>query len=171
MGGHLRRISFAWRSSRFSRSSALIFAAVSLEMPARCPLSTSVILTQLFNVFAEHPIFAAIPAWSPCPSIAMPLSRKEARWSSFGRQRCQGLRPLDTGGGTADVERPPFVRSTCVQTLISNVILAGNNEAPWRQIVVSAAAVPREIGPSKRGARRMWVMRTSPSYLVGPAAE
>jgi hypothetical protein len=58
----LRRISFAWRSSRFSRSSAFIFSAMSLGMPARCPLSTSAFLTQLFNVFAEQPIFAATEA-------------------------------------------------------------------------------------------------------------
>jgi len=35
----LRRISFAWRSSRFSRSSAFIFSAISAGMPGRlrCP--------------------------------------------------------------------------------------------------------------------------------------
>ncbi len=70
----LRRISFAWRSSRFSRSNALaivlgpmadkgsLLSAMSLEMPARCPLSSSAFLTQLFNVFAEQPIFAATEA-------------------------------------------------------------------------------------------------------------
>ena len=56
----LRKISFAWRSSRFSRSSAFILSAISLGTPARLPLSTSAFLTQSFNVFAEQPIFAAI---------------------------------------------------------------------------------------------------------------
>ncbi|WP_394343044.1 hypothetical protein [Paenirhodobacter populi] len=56
----LRRISFAWRSSRFSRSSAFIFSAISVGMPARLPLSTSVFLTQSFNVCGVQPIFAAI---------------------------------------------------------------------------------------------------------------
>ena len=37
----LRKISFAWRSSRFSRSSAFIFSAMSGGMPAGLPLSTS----------------------------------------------------------------------------------------------------------------------------------
>jgi hypothetical protein len=37
----LRRISLAWRSSRFSRSSAFIFSATSVGTPARVPRSTS----------------------------------------------------------------------------------------------------------------------------------
>ena len=37
----LRKVSLAWRNSRFSRSKAFIFSAVSLETPARLPLSTS----------------------------------------------------------------------------------------------------------------------------------
>jgi hypothetical protein len=56
----LRRISLAWRSSRFSRSSAFILSAISLEMPARRPLSTSAFLTHSFRVCGVHPIFAAI---------------------------------------------------------------------------------------------------------------
>jgi hypothetical protein len=56
----LRRISFAWRSSRFSRSSAFIFSAISVGMPARRPLSTSAFLTQSFRVCGVQPIFAAI---------------------------------------------------------------------------------------------------------------
>ncbi len=56
----LRRISFAWRSSRFSRSKAFMRSAISLEMPARVPLSTSAFLTHSFRVWAEQPIFAEI---------------------------------------------------------------------------------------------------------------
>ncbi len=56
----LRRISLAWRNSRFSRSRAFILSAISLGTPARLPLSTSAFLTQSFSVFAEQPIFAAI---------------------------------------------------------------------------------------------------------------
>jgi hypothetical protein len=56
----LRRISFAWRSSRFSRSSAFIFSAISLETPGRWPLSTSAFLTQSFKVCGAQPIFAEI---------------------------------------------------------------------------------------------------------------
>ncbi|MGQ3048478.1 hypothetical protein, partial [Niveispirillum sp.] len=48
----LRRISFAWRSSRFSRFSAFICSAISVGMPAPRPLSTSAFLTQSFRVSA-----------------------------------------------------------------------------------------------------------------------
>ena len=54
------RISFAWRNSRFSRSSAFIFSAISVGMPARWPLSISAFLTQSFRVCGVQPIFAAI---------------------------------------------------------------------------------------------------------------
>jgi hypothetical protein len=66
------RISLAWRSSRFSRSSALaivlgpmanngsLFSAISLGIPARWPLFTSARLTQSFSVLGAQPIFAAI---------------------------------------------------------------------------------------------------------------
>ena len=56
----LRRISFAWRSSRFSRSKAFIRSAISLETPGRLPLSTSAFLTQSFRVCGAQPIFAEI---------------------------------------------------------------------------------------------------------------
>ena len=56
----LRRISFALRSSRFSRSSAFIFSAISVGMPPRRPLSTSAFLTHSFRVCGVQPIFAAI---------------------------------------------------------------------------------------------------------------
>ena len=56
----LRRISFAWRSSRFSRSSTFILSAISLETPGRLPLSTSAFLTQSFRVCGAQPIFAEI---------------------------------------------------------------------------------------------------------------
>ncbi len=53
----LRRISLACRSSRFSRSSALSFSAISVGTPARSPLSTSLFLTHSLNVCAVQPIF------------------------------------------------------------------------------------------------------------------
>src|SRR6056297_1107069 len=80
----LRRISLAWRSSGFSRSSAFILSAISLGMPARLPLSTSAFLTQSFSVFAEQPIFAEIdviachrePCWAaPSRTIRTARSR------------------------------------------------------------------------------------------------
>src|SRR5512132_4408965 len=67
----LRRISFACRSSRTSRSSALIRSRSSLVVPAR-PLSRSACRTQPRSVSAVQPIFAAIEPiaahcdpWSP----------------------------------------------------------------------------------------------------------
>ena len=55
-----RRISLAWRSSRFSRSSAFMRSAISLETPGRLPRLTSAFLTQSFSVCGVQPIFAAI---------------------------------------------------------------------------------------------------------------
>src|SRR5262249_25929691 len=55
----LRRISFACRSSRFSRSSAFSFSATSAGIPTRLPPSTSVFFTHSFSVCAVQPIFAA----------------------------------------------------------------------------------------------------------------
>src|SRR5690606_22635476 len=46
----LRRISFACRSSRFSRSSAFSRSASSVGTPARLPLSTSAFLTHSSSV-------------------------------------------------------------------------------------------------------------------------
>jgi hypothetical protein len=56
----LRRISFACRSSRFSRSSAFIFAAMSVVRPGLRPLSTSVLFTHSLSVCGVQPILAAI---------------------------------------------------------------------------------------------------------------
>lgn len=56
----LRRISFAWRSSRFSHFKAFMRSAISLELPGRLPLSTSALLTQPFRVCGAQPIFAAV---------------------------------------------------------------------------------------------------------------
>src|SRR5436190_10940980 len=56
----LRRISFACRSSRFSRSSAFSFSAISVGTPARLPLSTSAFFTQSRSVCGVQPILAAI---------------------------------------------------------------------------------------------------------------
>src|SRR5258708_1684980 len=56
----LRRISLACRSSRFSRSSALSLAAISVVSPGLRPLSTSAFLTHSFSVCAVQPIFPAI---------------------------------------------------------------------------------------------------------------
>jgi hypothetical protein len=54
----LRSISFACRSSRFSRSKAFSFSAMSVETPARLPLSTSVFFTHSFSVYAVQTILA-----------------------------------------------------------------------------------------------------------------
>jgi len=56
----LRRISLAWRSSRTSRSSALIRSRSPVVAPARAPLSRSAWRTQRRSVSAVQPIFAAI---------------------------------------------------------------------------------------------------------------
>src|SRR5690348_17873582 len=56
----LRRISLACRSSRFSRSSALSFAAMSVVRPGWRPLSRSACFTHSFSVCPVQPIFAAI---------------------------------------------------------------------------------------------------------------
>src|SRR3981189_1037672 len=54
----LRRISFAWRSSLFSRSKAFSFSAISVGTPARLPLSTSAFFTHSRSVCAVQPILA-----------------------------------------------------------------------------------------------------------------
>src|SRR5262245_29582309 len=56
----LRRISFACRSSRFSRSRAFSFSAMSVGTPARLPLSTSAFFTHSRSVCAVQPILVAI---------------------------------------------------------------------------------------------------------------
>ncbi len=56
----LRRISFARRSSRISRSSSLIRARSSLVNPPRRPVSTSVLRTHFRSVSGVQPILAAI---------------------------------------------------------------------------------------------------------------
>jgi hypothetical protein len=56
----LRRISFACRSSRFSRSRAFILAAMSEVRPGLCPLSTSAFFTHSLSVCGVQPILAAI---------------------------------------------------------------------------------------------------------------
>src|SRR5579875_3558935 len=56
----LRRISLAWRSSRTSRSSALIRSRSSVFGPARRLLSRSACRIQLRSVSPEQPILAAI---------------------------------------------------------------------------------------------------------------
>lgn len=72
----LRSISLAWRSSRFSRSSSFIFAAISLGMPARLPPSTSAFLTQSFSVFAEQPTFVAFDVIAASENRAEPRCRE-----------------------------------------------------------------------------------------------
>ena len=63
----LRRIALAWRSSRFSRSSALIRSCSSLVGPAPRPRSRSACRTHFRSVSAVQPIFAAIePIASHC---------------------------------------------------------------------------------------------------------
>lgn len=56
----LRRISFAWRNSRTSRSSALIRSCSSVGGPGRLPWSRSARRTQFRSVSGLQPIFAAI---------------------------------------------------------------------------------------------------------------
>src|SRR5258708_17204356 len=56
----LRRISLAWRSSRFSRSRALSLVAISLVRPGLCPLSRSAFFTHSFSVCDVQPILLAI---------------------------------------------------------------------------------------------------------------
>src|SRR5271163_1795875 len=56
----LRRISFAWRSSRFSRSSAFRRSAISAGTPPRTPLAISAFLTHSLSDCAVQPILAAI---------------------------------------------------------------------------------------------------------------
>ena len=56
----LRRMSFAWSSSRFSCFIAFILSASSVGTLACLPLSTSAFLTQSFSLCAQQPIFAAI---------------------------------------------------------------------------------------------------------------
>src|SRR6476620_7657355 len=56
----LRRISFACRSSRFSRSRAFSFLATSVGTPARLSPSTSAFFTHSFSVCPEQPILLAI---------------------------------------------------------------------------------------------------------------
>src|SRR3546814_7934650 len=51
----LRRISLAWRNSRFSRSSALRRSASSVGTPARLPLFTSAFFTHSSSVCPEQP--------------------------------------------------------------------------------------------------------------------
>ena len=53
-------ISLAWRNSRFSRSSAISFAATSVGTPARPLASTSAFFTHSFSVCAAQPILAEI---------------------------------------------------------------------------------------------------------------
>jgi hypothetical protein len=52
----------AWRSSRFSRSSALIRSRSSVLAPGRRPWSRSACRTQFDRVCAVQPILAAIEA-------------------------------------------------------------------------------------------------------------
>jgi hypothetical protein len=56
----LRRISFARRSSRFSRSSSLSRSRSPLVSPERTPWSHSACRTHLRSVSGEQPIFPAI---------------------------------------------------------------------------------------------------------------
>jgi SapC len=91
----LRRISLAWRSSRISRSSSFILAAMSVLTPGRSPLSTWLRLTHSCNVPAEQPILAAIEtiafhcdACSPRCSLTIRIarSRTSGDWNSRAAQ-------------------------------------------------------------------------------------
>ena len=66
----LRRISFARRSSRFSRSSALSRSRSALVSPGRRPWSRSACRTHLRNVSLVQPIFSAIdPIAAHCEHV------------------------------------------------------------------------------------------------------
>lgn len=69
-------ISFARRSSRFSRSRAFMRSAISVGVPARQPLSTSAFLTHSQRVCAVQPIFAAID---------ITARGRDACWASVSR--------------------------------------------------------------------------------------
>src|SRR5690606_27796883 len=83
----LRKLSFAWRRSRCSRSRAFICSAISLGLPARLPLSASAFLTQSFSVLAEQPILAAIETIAcqrdPC-CASLSKTRRTARSRTSG---------------------------------------------------------------------------------------
>jgi len=89
----LRRISFAWRISRFSRSSAFILSAISVGIPARLPLSTSAFFTHSFRVWAEQPIFAAIDTIAPSTYYGHLVKRTDPARLSDRARRDAALRP------------------------------------------------------------------------------
>src|SRR5579875_2961014 len=100
----LRRISLTWRSSRFSRSKALIRSRSSVVGPARKPRSRSACRTQRRNVSRVHPILAPIePIAAHCElcspwcssTICTARSRTsgEYRFSVFMLQSSQRLEP------------------------------------------------------------------------------
>src|SRR5215211_5843627 len=86
----LRRISFACRSSRTSRSSALIRSCSVVVGPARSPWSRSACRTHLRKVSAVQPIFAAIePIADHCEAWSPPWSStiRTARCRTSGENR------------------------------------------------------------------------------------
>ena len=94
------RISLAWRSSRISRSIALIKARSSEVCPSLRPLSISDCFTQRRSVSLPHPIFGAIasPAYSAVTDRAsrvatVPLFHACCRHYPGGAGRC-ARRPL-----------------------------------------------------------------------------
>src|SRR5258708_39891246 len=68
----LRRISFACRSSRFSRSSAFILAAMSEVRPGLRPLSTSAFFTHSLSVCGVQPILVAVHTTPAQPDARSP---------------------------------------------------------------------------------------------------
>src|SRR5215207_8075821 len=86
----LRRISLAWRSSRTSRSSALIRSCSAVVDPVRRPWSRSAWRTHLRRVSAVHPILAAIePMADHCEAWSPPCSNtiRTARCRTSGENR------------------------------------------------------------------------------------
>ncbi|ABV95824.1 hypothetical protein Dshi_4107 (plasmid) [Dinoroseobacter shibae DFL 12 = DSM 16493] len=137
----LRRISFAWRSSRFSRSKAFSFSAISVEILARSPRSTSAFLTHLFSVWGAHPIFEEIDKIAPLgtlPCNALPCSGPAALMLP-GIVQNQANGTLAYVGGTL-VRRLAHDASSC-----SGVEASGKPGAVQWQVTVSsqASAVPR----------------------------
>src|SRR6056297_2203611 len=84
----LRRISLAWRNSRFSRSSAFSRSRSSVVSPGRAPRSRSDRLTHSRSVSALQPTFSAIERIAahcePCSASCSRTSRTARSRSSTG---------------------------------------------------------------------------------------
>ena len=131
----MRRISFAWRNSRFSRSSALMRSRSSVVAPGLRPWSRSAWPTQACSVCAVQPILAAIelmaahcegcsaPARAPAARRAQALLRRgedphragRLAWRAVDRRgepwRCSASDRRPSTAGTTAIERVDLKRS------------------------------------------------------------